>query len=112
VKECGDFHDGLAPVAIELTAVDKSNPSKLVKMGFINHQGDSVIPPIYDLPVNSLANPLEAVQFHDHVALVKLHGVDCYIDDTGKTIAQFKQGTCSNFSEGLAAVSQVLDTER
>jgi hypothetical protein len=98
IQACGDFHDGLAPVSIQVAVGNK-------KLGFINRAGNVVISPTYDVPRTSLEN----IQFHDHIALVKCNGICCYIDHAGKYIARFRGSVCREFSDGLAAVGLLVD---
>ena len=107
IKDCGEFHDDLAPVEIR---VPESKLNDMHRMGFIDRSGALVIPPIYELPNarDMSSAPLDKVQFHDHVALVRRNGECCYVDRKGKCIAHFR-GDCAEFSDGLAAVAVLVD---
>jgi WG containing repeat len=106
IKDCGDFHEDLAPVVIE---VNDSQTGDNRRLGFINHNGALVVPPVYNLspPRMMDSDPLKRMRFHDRIALMQQH---YYIDQTGKCIAHFR-GPCSEFSEGLAAVGVLVNAE-
>ena len=110
IKACGDFHDGLAPVSVGGDGAESDDTQRL---GFINHNGFFLIPPIYDVPLNypRARNPIEAVQFHDHVALVKQNGENCYVDEYGHCFARFSGDMCSDFSDGLARVGVLVNAK-
>jgi len=96
----GDFSDGLAPVG-------KEN-----KYGFIDKQGNYVIPSIYNRIYNSLGK-----HFSDTDFLKVSEGLICirnnnykygFFDNTGKMIIPFIYDIADNFSNGLAQVGMNL----
>jgi hypothetical protein len=70
----GDFHENMARVLIESTLDTVSKKFIGGKFGFININGEEVVPPIYS----------EASNFKDGIATVKLNGVEMRIGMDGK----------------------------
>jgi len=61
------------------------------KWGYINEEDIEVIPVIY----------IEAGNFSEGIALVKLNGENFFIDKTGKRLFDFIYDTIWSFQEGL-----------
>ena len=64
------------------------------KYGFINEEGEEVIPPKYD----------EAYPFRKGLAAVELNGKSGWINPEGTVVIPLKYDNAGNFSEGLAEV--------
>lgn len=77
-----EFHEGLALVG------------KNRKAGFINHDGEWVIQPQFDIAEN----------FKEGRAAVMVEGKCGFIDKTGKVVAETRYEAVGYFSDGLAAV--------
>jgi hypothetical protein len=108
ILACSDFHDGRASVVMENKDDEYHRSGGFV--GFINHSGTVVIPPIYELPQAwRHHNPVEIIEFHDGICRVRKMGVDYYIDATGAPIARFLGASCGDFSEGTAPISIKVD---
>lgn len=50
IKECGDFHEGFAPVGVKVSSSEGKHQSKL---GYIDKSGNIVIAPVYDMPTTT-----------------------------------------------------------
>ncbi len=83
----GDFHEGLAAVAI------KKEISGL-QFGYIDTNGTMVIPALFE----------NADRFYEGFAAVKESGKWSYVDKKGSLIIAPKYTDCQRFSNGLAAV--------
>lgn len=102
------FSEGLA--AIEL-GKDRHNylDTNCVKyeqpglLGFINHDGQTVIRAQYQVDRHTLAGDSN---FSDGRAVVRVHDKVGYIDKTGKMVIAPIYSVACPFSEGLAAVSE------
>ena len=81
--------DSISPFFEGLALIEQNG-----KYGFINHQGDVVIPLLYD----------DANAFSDGLALVRQNGRYGYVDKTGNMIISSQWINAKSFSEGLAAV--------
>lgn len=104
VNECGDFKDGLAPVATGAN----NGPIRPDRWGFINEKGKFVIAPKF-ANAQIAGENLIAVQMGKWLNLGK--GVQIfqpgkwgYINNSGKTLIKPQFDAADPFSEGMAAV--------
>ncbi|HEY9683941.1 MAG TPA: WG repeat-containing protein [Oculatellaceae cyanobacterium] len=100
------FSEGLAAVEIGRdtrnfldTTCEKYEQPGLI--GFINHDGQIVIKPQYQVDQNMLAG---FCNFRNGRAVVRVQDKVGYIDKTGKMVISPTYAVASPFSEGLAAV--------
>ncbi len=93
------------PVMVAKDDLPRSPLFKVIrdnKVGFMNRQGEIVIPPQFD----------SAEDFSEGVASVRIDGHWAFIDETGKVLFQLPQYTSvSNFYDGLASVEIQRDDE-
>ncbi|PWJ41880.1 WG repeat-containing protein [Sediminitomix flava] len=89
-KRIGEFSEGLAYVQIQ------SDKSSERKYGFINLEGEQVIPCTFK----------NAQNFSDGLAAIMQRGKWGYIDNTGKVILQAQFNNAMAFSDGFAVVNE------
>ena len=87
---CGDYQDGLAPVAIEISS---GNYRKLL-WGYIDHSGNEVIS----------CNYLKASGFSCGLAKVYNHDLYGFIDKAGNEQIPYKYREASDFVDGYSAI--------
>lgn len=85
-----DYCEGLIRVCQPVM----ENGKEVRKYGFINLQGETVIPFKYE----------SAGNFSDGLAYVKLNGKEGFIDKSGRTVIPFKYDSALGFDHGLAWV--------
>ena len=90
-----DFHEGLAEVSLDR------------KYGFIDKNGNEIIPLIYDRTSSELFGNKE--RYNEGLILVNLRKKYGFLDNTGREVIPFKYDLALAFSEGLAIVNLGFD---
>jgi hypothetical protein len=112
ILAAGDFHDGLAPIAVAANEIKQTRPpsSEIQRflLGFIDKSGKIVIAPKFLLP---LGDPSIHVNFDHGVAVVRFEDCDAVIDNSGNILKKFRAGSLRDFHDGLARLEDLADKE-
>ncbi|MGF7045907.1 hypothetical protein J2T13_000367 [Paenibacillus sp. DS2015] len=95
LNTCGVLYDGLA---LYTSKFQNSDGISVIKYGYINSQGDVVIPPIYH----------KAFNFVEGLARVNQGKATGYINTKGELVIPYRFSATSDFSEGLAVVKYTV----
>jgi len=112
ILTAGDFHDGLAPIAVAANEIKQTRPPsheiQRFLLGFIDKSGEIVIQPRFLLP---LVQPTIQINFDHGVAVLRLEDCDEVIDKSGTILKKIPPGSLGNFHDGLARLRVLADKQ-